>query len=472
MAGQQGARIALGAVALLAALFPAWGQASISVHARGLEPEFRSSVRDYTVDCADPVRLRVRTPGATHARVGAGATFEGATARTITLRAGQAIRIVAQGPKRARVYSIRCMPADVPAFDFHRYARPTSDFYMVTPALAANARYVAMLDRHGVPVWWYKDRLPPFDAKVLDDGTLAWTQSYGYFFTVDPASTYELHRLDGREVGDLRTVGAVTDQHDMQQTADGNYLLISYVPRPGTVDLTNFNGDPSGTVYDGVVQKVSPDGKLLWEWSTEGHVAFSEAERWWPTLAAPPYDYAHVNAIEPLPGGDVLVSARHADAIYRIDGQTGAIEWKLGGTPTPESLNVENDPLGDEPLAGQHDVRYLGHGRISVFDNGTAIRPPRVVRYRIEGNTAMLIDSRSDARVPLSVCCGSARFEGGSVLTSWGGTELITEADRAGDPTFDLEFDVSLSYRAVPVDDVLTRRELRAGMDAQVAPAR
>ena len=46
----------------------------------------------------------------------------------------------------------------------------------------------------------------------------------------------------------------------------------------------------------------------------------------------------------------------YVGAVYSIDRSTGDINWKLGGTHTPESLEVKNDPNGDYPLGGQHDV--------------------------------------------------------------------------------------------------------------------
>ena len=61
------------------------------------------------------------------------------------------------------------------------------------------------------------------------------------------------------------------------------------------------------------------------------------------------------------------VSFRHLDAVYSIDRSTGDINWKLGGTETPESLEVKNDPYGDYPLGGQHDARIDRHGNLTVF---------------------------------------------------------------------------------------------------------
>ena len=101
----------------------------------------------------------------------------------------------------------------------------------------------------------------------------------------------------------------------------------------------------------------------------------------------------------------MLISLRHTDAVYRLDRATGAIEWKLGGTPTDESLAVLNDPLAADPLGAQHDIRYLGDGEISIHDNGTDLgRAPRAVRYRVEGSSATLLDAAdrsSGARLAL-----------------------------------------------------------------------
>jgi hypothetical protein len=461
------AGLAIGGLAV--ALLPAAAGAALRLQVDGLEPRFRPAVRDYVVGCSEPVALRVRTPGRTEARIGAGGWIGGGGRRTVRLVEGQAIRIVARTAERRRAFRIRCLPQSFPPYEFRRTGKPASHFYVLTPATSADSRYVAMFDRHGIPIWWYEDEIEPFDAKVLEDGTIVWSQFSGFQFSLDPASSYEFHGLDGRLLNELRTVGAVTDQHELLPTPDGNYLLVAYKERAGSVDLSAHVDDPDGHVYEAIIQELTPDGELVWEWSSEGRIDPAETGRWWRTLQAfEPYDYVHINAVELLPGGDLLISLRHTDALYRIDRASGEIEWKLGGEPTADSLRIEGDPLGGYPFGGQHDVRYLGGGRISVYDNGTNLgRAPRAALYRVEGGTATLLESVSDPAVPASVCCGSARYLDGSWLVSWGGTELVSEVEPSGAKAFELEFGQAFSYRAAPTDDV-TRRELRAGMDAQV----
>ena len=43
------------------------------------------------------------------------------------------------------------------------------------------------------------------------------------------------------------------------------------------------------------------------------------------------YDYLHLNSIEQLPNGNLLISARNTWGVYEIDKQTGRIIWSLGG---------------------------------------------------------------------------------------------------------------------------------------------
>ena len=271
----------------------------------------------------------------------------------------------------------------------------------------------------------------------------------------------------------LRAVGSPTDNHEIQPTPGGNYVLITYKIR-NHVDTSAYTGNSDASVLDGVVQKVSPRGKLLWQWSTAGHIGLAETDRWWSQISAhQPYDIVHLNAVEPLRGGDILISLRHTDAVYRVDGKTGDIEWKLGGTPTPKSLTVVGDPLGAYPLGGQHDVRMVD-GTVTVHDNGTFLnRPPRAVRYRISGGKAKFVQQLTDPLAPSSVCCGSARFnpDDASWLMSWGATPIVTEFNRKGKRTFLLEIGGGIfSYRAQAIRGELSRKQLVVGMNRQVAP--
>ena len=98
--------------------------------------------------------------------------------------------------------------------------------------------------------------------------------------------------------------------------------------------------------------------------------------------------------------------------MYRIDRTTGDIEWKLGGTTTPESLSLVNDPLGGPVF--MHDARLLPDGTITIFDNRKeATEPSRVTQYAIDTTaptpTATLLWEYENADGDRTQFMGSAR---------------------------------------------------------------
>ena len=205
-----------------------------------------------------------------------------------------------------------------------------------------------IFDAHGVPVWW--QQAAAADAKLLSDGTLAW-----YTATAGGTSTpgFEIHRLDGSLVRTWRTVGSITDIHDFQILPNGDALMLTYPPRPGTIDLSAYGGpSQNATVVDAEIQEIAPDGTLVWSWNTQGpHPALGDRPALvvrssrWSTLpdGRKAYDYAHINSIEQT-GNTIVASFRHFDAVYAINRSTGDIIWKLGGTARPESLTRPRRP--------------------------------------------------------------------------------------------------------------------------------
>jgi hypothetical protein len=187
------------------------------------------------------------------------------------------------------------------------------------------------------------------------------------------------------------------------------------------------------------------------------------------------YDLAHINSVEPA-GDSVVISLRHLDAIFKVSRATGAIEWKLGGTRTPESLDVVGEPEGSYVFSGQHDARLQPDGTLTVHDNRTAKKVgPRALRYRIDeaARTATKVEEIVDPGAVDSLCCGSARrLPGGNWVVSWGYNPLVRELSPKGKLVFGLRFGGGLfSYRAVPVrPGELSLRSLRTGMDAMQRP--
>ena len=393
------------------------------------------------------------------------------------LASGQAVRFVVRNGQSARTYQVRCLPPDFPQWTVERPGQPQAAFYVVDPC--CHRKYAIIFDNHGVPVWWLHTNSHILDAAYLRNGDVAVGVDDGRRLSQGLSdAAFKEFRLDGTYVRTFTIPnGTLTDRHELQLLPNGDYIVVAHVPRGG-VDLRPYGGPANATVFDDRIYEVSPHNKVVWSWSSRGHIRLSETGRWYKALVLTHpaqlsrghigYDIVHINSVEPY-GNDFLVSFRHTDAIYLIDKATGRIEWKLGGTHTPQSLRIIGDDVPD--FGGQHDARVLPDGTVTVFDNGTGRgRPPRALRFRIDtrARTATLLERLVGNQTPSSPCCGSARkLPGGDWVISWGGTELVTELTPSDQPVFELDFHLSTSYRAQPLlPGQVSLRRLNAAMDS------
>ncbi len=447
-----------------------------------LYPAFDPSISDYVTRCKGaPVSLDISTAPDETASVDGGQRRSGSFGESVPLGGGQALTVRFEGPDGARTHHVRCLPGDFPDWKFVRASTPSLEYVLVTPwlGLPNPQPYVMAFDRNGVPIWFYRASALPLDAKLLENGSLAFARYKGGGFATDESTGYEIRRLDGSLIREVKTVGSPTDHHDLIEVGNGNLLALTYRARDGA-DLSPYGGPASATILDSEIQEIAPNGSVVWSWSSKDHIALGETGRWWPTIVGGPatlpdgraaYDATHINSIE-LDGDQIVLSLRHTDAVYAIDRATGDVEWKLGGTATPERLTVAGDFYGGYPLGGQHDARILPDGSVTVHDNATMLgggRLPRGVRFAIDetAGTATFVEALNDQFVPSSNCCGSARkLPAGTWLMGWGGNTIITELTTNRRP-WALTFGGGSTYRAFPVEPGrLSAASLRQGMDA------
>ena len=464
----------------LALLLPAAADAALRVTGSpALFPAFSSGLHTYVARCkpGKPLQLSFSLPAGRKAVVDGRKPRGGSFTATIRVGNGQAVRF-ATG--RAQ-YLVRCLPPDFPEWTTAKPGSPQAAWYVVAPCCTEQHAYVAVYDTDGVPVWWINTHRPPLDASLLPNGHIVWAQRHGTDLNRGiSAGVYEEHRLDGRRVRTFSIPdGTPTDRHEMQLLPNGDYVVVGYKPRSG-VDLSPYGGPANATVLDALIEEVSPKHKIVWRWNSKDHIGLAETGRWYQqnvltnTAHLPDgrtaYDIVHINAVERYGPRHFLVSLRHTDAIYDVARSDGHVVWKLGGTSTPKSLQIVGDDVSPD-FGGQHDVRLLPDGTVTLHDNGTGLgRFARALRFRIDASsgTATLLEQIADPFATPSPCCGSARkLPGGHWVISWGGTDLVTEQTPDGKPVFSLSFPALLSYRAFPVlPGKLKRSALYRGMDA------
>ena len=469
------AALALGPGGAVARAAPA--QPSFSTDP-ALEPAFSFAKRDYTVRCTEQrVTVDLDVTRRWQGRVGARPFRSGRFSVHPSLAPGKAVTVTfrRRGQRDGHRFHARCLPPDFPDRRFIRAAPGGPRLFSIHPA---TTRYAAIINRDGVPVWWFDVGSPGFIAEILPDGTLALGPAVPDLSV--QKGTFPIYSLTGRRLGVVRAArGLTADLHELRLLPNGNFLLAADLPQDH-VDTTPYGGASiDDTVLGAQLQELTPRGRLVWSWDSEDHIGLDETPaRWWPQVygsEAPTSrllhnDIIHINSVEAA-GRHLLLSFRHLDAVFKISRRTGAVVWKLGGTRTAKSLAVVGDPYA-YPLGGQHDARLQPDGTVTIYDNRTDLgQPPRAVRYRIDedARTARLVESVSDPEIASSPFMGSARrLASGEWLVGWGGNGHVAGYGPTGRRLFDLETPTSAigTYRATPVPPgAVGIRRLRQAMD-------
>ncbi len=149
--------------------------------------------------------------------------------------------------------------------------------------------------------------------------------------------------------------------HDLILQTDGSAWLMCDETR--TVDLTAFGGAANAAVTGTVIQRVAAGGAVLFEWSAFDHFAFDDADSL--TLLGANVNWTHGNALDLDTDGNLLVSFRSLNEITKIDVQTGAIIWRMGGRRNQFAFGGAPNP----GYSRQHNVRVTGPGRFIILDN-------------------------------------------------------------------------------------------------------
>jgi hypothetical protein len=264
---------------------------------------------------------------------------------------------------------------------------------------------------------------------------------------------YVIAGADYRELARIRSVRHPMDLHDLIVTPEGTAYAFA-------MDVIDLDGH---LVDDMLVQEVDiATGRLLWEWRASDHIGTDESVE--PAPEEGPWDYLHFNSIDLTPDGDLLLSARHTDAVYKVSRETGDIVWRLGGVRSDFELS------DDAVFRKQHDARWRPDGMISLFDNSTkeADDPearPRGLLLRLDeaAGTAELVRELLPPRQVDSSSQGSFTLhpEDGSATIGWGSTYIVTSYDSAGEIVWDGAMPAGFSsYRAYrepwqgqPLDD-------------------
>lgn len=253
------------------------------------------------------------------------------------------------------------------------------------------------------------------------------------------------------------------DHHEFQFFDDNSALFTVYDPE--IHDLTDYGAtsDDQQWILDNKIQKVdTATNRVLWEWSSLDHVdpagtnlTLQDGHAGLGVNSSQVWHYFYMNAFDvDAEENTYLLSARSMCTIFKMDGETGEIIWRLGGKHSDFTLGEGVD------FCWQHDTRkhkkYLNHETkgskeiISFFDNSAhenlaggpvlttrSYSAGKVVELDTEKGTAKLIASfRAPGDLSVRSQGNMQLLPNGNAFINWGYDGAMSEHKPDGTPIF------------------------------------
>ena len=326
------------------------------------------------------------------------------------------------------------LPTDLPSYSASGTS-PSPGF-----VLFAAGSYGIVIDNTGRVVWYRHLAGPTLNFQAQPTGR--YTTSPVVIDSTDLEPWQEFDPL-----GNLtRTMGCGWGLrprfHDLRVELDGSYWIMCDDTR--VMDLTSTGGVTQAAVTGTAVQHLSLSEAILFEWNPFDHFAITDLDS--ISRSGAVVNWTHGNALDIDADGNLLVSFRSLSEVTKIDAQTGAVLWRMGGL-----ANQFTFPGGAPPFARQHGLRVIGPGQLQVLDNLGEPTGSRAERYEFDeqGRTARLLASFSDAPAVTALLGGTTQvLPGGRILVAYGNGSRVQEYDEAGNVVWEIQGTPGYIFRA------------------------
>lgn len=334
---------------------------------------------------------------------------------------------------------------------------------LLTPSIPASSvpafASVAILDSVGNLL----NAIPaksPRDLKLTREGRLQFLETVDQFSGWGTAQLVytdkNLNRLDTLKWKNQFKFGF----HDAIVLRNGNRLIIGFdadqIDVSGLVD----GGRPDYDIQGSFIQEINPEGKVVFQWRSFDNIALTDS---YNDLLTNNNSYSHINSIDEDFDGNFICSFRNLSQIIKINRITGDIMWRMGGKKSDFTYVGFNEPVGGPQISYQHDVRMMGNGIASVWDNGNQYNPritkAKVIKIDELAKTVTLLREYAHPNKLYTSNQGNVQiFANNNALMSWGSanntqTIAFTEIDSANNIVMQGELPKNTSnYRVVKQD--------------------
>ncbi len=265
--------------------------------------------------------------------------------------------------------------------------------------------------------------------------------------------------------------GKTNTRKNTYMIANRNYKIIKRVyPGPGfSADSHEFRLTKRGTAFvtiydtkfvngravsDSIAQEIDVrTGRVVWQWRSLDHVPISDSFVSKFRKPGNPFDYFHINSIVGTSDGNILISGRGPNAVYKVSRRTGRIIWQLGGKRSDFKMGKR------AAFHQQHDAQMISKNKISIFDNSTSPTVSKkwakqsrglVLKLNFKKKKAVVAQEFFNPAKPLATQQGNMqKLKNGNYLVGWGGVPLLSEHAANGKVVFDAELlGIRAFYRA------------------------
>ncbi|MBL0309069.1 MAG: aryl-sulfate sulfotransferase [Bacteroidetes bacterium] len=329
---------------------------------------------------------------------------------------------------------------------------PALKGYYFLSAAYSGATFFLVLDHTG-SVAYYKPliqkKTSPYNFALQANGWISYSNQRSYLFM---DSTFRI--VDSVQCKNLYQ----TDPHDMRWLPNGHFLLLGM----DTVSM-DLRKDSVGKKFEEVdtilgwraaIQELDAKKNVVFDWRAKDHFGMTDADTFLFGILLRMLDMEHVNAVESDQDGNILLSCRNYSEITKINRSDGSIMWRLGGKRN--QFTFVNCPV---PFYGQHDIRRISNGNITLFDGGQhqkshgaralefeldEVKKIATLKWSYTYDTALVSHARGNVQ----------RLDHGYTLVNYGGVGTASEVvfvvvDKGGRKLFELNSPDHLdSYRS------------------------
>ena len=284
----------------------------------------------------------------------------------------------------------------------------------------------------------------PGALRILD-----FNQFEGYAVIAD-SNLNTLQQVNFTPYGEnLFQPGQGLDVHNFILIADNHYITESFIIKTVTNIPSYIPHAATAPVIAPLIEEVE-NGNIVWSWDASADTSFygNSVQGNVFTSTDTAQDYIHLNSITIDPrDNNLIISMRNQCQVIKINRQTGAVMWRLGGK------NSDFAMTSDQVFLYQHHATLADSNKtLLLFDDGDAtLRPSsRIDEFQLDEVNKVVTGFKSfTIPEPFTSIMGSVQKNGNDYFIGGGSANYILEVNNVtGQKIMELKSGLYSTYRA------------------------